>query len=117
QAMWPPGGAAARRPAFRASQASSGQVTVCTVVVTSEPIEPAVASRQMAGVFDGEMSLQRRPPMPITMTGLAAGVCAAADGPLKASAATAPAARATMPALILRTRQRYRPRPGYDVKA
>ena len=61
---------AARAPAFRVSQASSGQVVVCTVVVTSEPTEPDSASCQIAGVWVAEMSLQRRPPTPITMTWL-----------------------------------------------
>jgi hypothetical protein len=42
---------------------------VCTVVVTSEPIEPAEASRQIAGVADAEMSVQRSPDRPMTITG------------------------------------------------
>src|ERR1700722_10345366 len=63
------GGSAARSPELRVSHASAGQVTVCTVVVTSEPTEPVSASRQSTGVADFEMSLHRSPAMPIRMTG------------------------------------------------
>src|SRR5271155_208482 len=111
--------AAARSPEFRGRHASSGQVTVWTVVVTSEPTEPAAANRQIAGVAEGETSLQRRPARPTTITGRPAGCTVAArSSPLAgapgvaSSTATRPAiAAAIRPARLSFTYLKYPPWP------
>ena len=81
------------------SQPSTGHVRVLMPVTSREPIEPWLARRHKVGVVAGEMSLQRRPPMPATMTcgdlgapGLARPACPAVG-----------AARASVPAAVAST--------------
>lgn len=66
-----------RAPELTVNQASAGQVKVRTAETTSEPTEPREASRHRAGACDCEMSVQRRPEMPIRMTGLVGAPAAA----------------------------------------
>jgi hypothetical protein len=63
----------ARAPALSVSQASAGQVYVRTAETTSDPTEPCSARRHSAGVSRREMSVHRRPGMPMITTGTPPG--------------------------------------------
>src|SRR6266571_3363790 len=59
---------AARAAEFSVSQPSAGQDRVRTAETTSDPTDPALASRQSTGAFRALTSLHRSPGMPISTT-------------------------------------------------